>query len=103
MTFGILLKKKIDVYWTTEALSQVNKIISHLDEKWGDREAKEFLVLLRHFERVISSFPKSFKESEKFESCRLGFIHRHISAIYKFNGTSIVVLTIIDNRSGFEK
>lgn len=103
MTFGILLKKKIDVYWTPEALTQVSNIISHLDYKWGDRGTKEFLALLRHFERVISSFPKSFKGSTKLKACRLGFIHRHITAIYRFDGITIVVLTVIDNRSQFDK
>jgi plasmid stabilization system protein ParE len=91
------------VNWTKEATDQVNHILKFLRENWGNNECEDFLDLLLHFEKTISLFPKSIKRSKKYKNCRLGFIHRHITAIYKVSGKSITILTVIDNRSKVEK
>lgn len=94
---------KHKVFWTSEAKSQVDNIIVYLREEWSESEVQDFLDILYHFEQTISAFPKSFKVSRKFKGCRLGFVHRHITAIYKVSGRSITILTIIDNRSRLKK
>lgn len=94
---------RYNVTWTREAKFQVDKILNYLEENWSEKEHKDFLDLLFHFEKTICLFPKSFKESRKFKGCRLGFIHKHITAIYKLSHKSITILTIIDNRSDYEK
>lgn len=52
---------------------------------------------------TFSSFPNSYKESKRFKGCRLGFVHRHITPVYKLSRKSITILTVIDNRSKLEK
>ena len=94
---------RYNVTWTSEAKFQVDQILTYLKENWSEKECKDFLDLLFHFEITISSFPKSFKESKKFKDCRLGFVHRHITAVYKLSRKSITILTVIDNRSKLEK
>ena len=91
------------VFWTTEATQKVNKILAYLGEHWRQRECDDFLDLLLHFEKTITYFPKSLKESRKFKGCRIGFVHRHITAIYKISKKSVTILTVIDNRSEIEK
>jgi plasmid stabilization system protein ParE len=72
---------RYNVNWTAEAKGHVDQILVYLKTNWGENECKDFLDILFHFENTISAFPKSFKESKKFKGCRLGFVHRHITAI----------------------
>lgn len=92
-----------NVAWTDEAKDQVDKILKYLRDHWSEKECRDFLDILYHFEQTISTFPKSFKESKKYKGCRLGFVHRHITAIYKLSKKSITILTVTDNRSSLEK
>lgn len=94
---------KYDVSWTTEAKTQVDLILDYLKANWSEIECENFLDLLVHFERTISFFPKSFKKSNKYKGCRLGYIHKHITAIYKISRNKVSILTIVDNRSKIEK
>jgi len=91
------------VAWTKEAQTQVDIILKHIKDNRSEKECKDFLDLLYHFEQTISRFPKSFKESKRYKGCRLGFVHKHITAIYKLYRQSITILTVIDNGSASRK
>jgi hypothetical protein len=97
------MAERFKVFWSSEAKVQVDHVVTFLRENWGEKEVGEFLDILRHFERTVAAFPKSFKESMKFKGCRLGYVHRNITAIYKVSRRSITILTIIDNRSSVKK
>lgn len=94
---------KFNVNWSDEAKTQVDLILIYLKENWSEKEREDFLDILFHFEQTISTFPKSFKESKKYKGCRLGFVHKHITAIYKLSGKSVTILTVLDNRSDIQK
>jgi plasmid stabilization system protein ParE len=94
---------RYNVTWTSEARSRVDDILSYLRINWSEKECKDFLDILYRFELTISAFPKSFKESKHYKGCRLGFVHKHITAIYKISRKSITILTVIDNRSRSDK
>jgi len=94
---------RYNVTWTVEAKTQVDDITSYLKSNWNEKECEDFLNILYRFELTISTFPNSFKESKYFKGCRLGFVHKHITAIYKISKKSITILTVIDNRSNSEK
>ena len=94
---------KYDVKWTSEAKQNVDGILSFIREHWSEKECEDFLDFIQHFEKTISYFPQSFKESVVLKGCRLGLIHKHITAIYSIKGKSVIVLTVIDNRSSKEK
>ncbi len=94
---------RYNIAWTREAKNQVDQILEYLNNNWSKNECDDFLDLLLHFENTIAQFPKSFKSSNKFKNCRLGFVHKHITAIYKLQKKTITILTVIDNRSNLEK
>ena len=94
---------KYSVLWSKEANLQVERIFNFIKENWSDKEAENFLDLLFHFEKTISLFPNSFKTSKKFKDCRLGLVHKHVTAIYKIDCNQIIILTILDNRSKIKK
>lgn len=97
------MAKKFSVSWSQESKTQIDRILNYLQQNWSEKEADNFLDLLIHFERTISQFPKSFKASAKFKNCRLGLVHKHVTAIYKISGNQIVILTVFDNRMNIER
>jgi len=94
---------KFSVTWTPESKTKVDKIIKYLQDSWGNAEVEKFLDHLQQFEKIISTYPYSYKSSTKFLNCRLGLVHQHVTAIYKVLNDSIVILTVFDNRSDLEK
>lgn len=94
---------KFSVIWTLESKNKVDKIVQYLQENWGNVEAEKFLDLLQQFEKTISTNPLSYESSSKYLHCRLGLVHKHVTAIYKVVNNSIVILTVIDNRSHIDK
>ena len=101
--FGAHMAERYSVYWTSEAQLQVNRILQYILDNWTERECQDFLDILFHFERTIAAFPKLFKESHKLKGVRLGFVHKHITAVYKLSKNQITVLTVIDNRMDLER
>ena len=97
------MAKKYKVSWSQESKHQIDAILNYLRQKWSEKEADNFLDLLLHFERTISQFPKSFKASAKYKNCRLGLVHKYVTAIYKMSGNQIIILTVFDNRMNIER
>ena len=92
-----------NVIWTLEAKKQVDEILEYLRNNWSEKECSDFLDLTVHFQKTISLFPRTFKVSKKYKNCRLGLIHKHITAIYKISRRQISIVTIADNRSNRPK
>jgi len=97
----MVVKRK--VVWTREAKKQVDLILGYIVENWGEKEATSFLDTLYQFECIVCSFPFTYRKSKQLKGCRLGYIHKHITAIYKVSNKSITILTVIDNRSNISR
>lgn len=91
---------KLSVFWTKEAKDKVDEIRDYLSTNFGENSVADFMKSLKEFENEIAHFPKTYQESTKFLSCRLGLVHPHISAIYTFDEFTLTILTLIDNRTG---
>lgn len=56
------MAENLKVFYTVEAKSQLDSIVSYLNDNWTSKEYNDFLDLLLHFENLISRFPDSFKK-----------------------------------------
>ena len=56
------MAENLEVFYTVEAKSKLDSIISYLNDNWTSKEYNDFLDLLLHFENLISHFPNSFKK-----------------------------------------
>jgi plasmid stabilization system protein ParE len=86
------------IRWSLESSERVFAIKKYLIEMWGDKEANFFLERLRHFENLVTRYPKLFPKSDKFPSLRKAVITKHQSVIYEIDGDLIRVHTILDHR-----
>ena len=91
------VNRKIE--WSISAEEQLSVFYHQLLASFGLQEAEHFLDLVQAFERVIYHYPKAFVQSKKKKNVRIGFIHKHISAIYEVKKDTLIILALIDNRS----
>jgi len=91
---------KLSIFWTKEAKVKVDEIRNYLNTNFGENSVVDFMNSLKEFENIVALFPKTYQESTKFISCRLGLVHPHVSAIYTFDDSTLTILTLIDNRTG---
>ena len=92
------MEKKYKVSWSKEAKVQIDSIIAFLKEHSTTQEADNFLDLLLHFQKTIETFPKSFKISKRRKNCRLGLVHKHVTALYTIKQKTVFIITVFDNR-----
>jgi len=90
------------IIWSHEALNNVISIITYIENKWGKREADNFLENLRSKERILSFYPEAFtlSESTGYRRCVLT---EQTSIIYKFENESVIIHSVFDNRQNPDK
>lgn len=93
------MAEKLNVEWSDKAKDDLQRIYNLLINSWSEKEAEQFLDLVFEFESTIVRYPEAFRKSNKLKGARLGFIHRHTSAVYKIENDTIFILTLFDNRS----
>lgn len=87
------------VFWSDEALDQVDLIKEYIRVHWREKEMKTFLKLLKEFEALVKRYPNGYQRSEKYPNCRRAVIHPNVSVIYRVLDKEIEVVTVYDNRS----
>lgn len=87
------------VFWSGEAMFQVDLIKEYLRMSWSESEVEAFMNLLREFEALVKQFPHGYQASAIYPGCRRAVIHPNISVVYKVGRTEIEVVTVYDNRS----
>lgn len=84
--------------WSLESSKKVLSIVDFVLEEWGEKEAKSFLEHLKKFEKLVIEYPHLYPVSQVDENLRKAVITKFQSVIYKIDGDSIRVLTILDHR-----
>ncbi|CAN5273980.1 hypothetical protein BH09BAC5_BH09BAC5_11890 [soil metagenome] len=72
----------LNIKWSERAEKDLDKIYKYLLEEWSCKEADTFIDLLEEFLKLIQRYPEAFVSSAKIKNCRLGLIHRNVSAVY---------------------
>lgn len=73
---------KHKIVWSDRAVKDLDLVYNCLREEWSTKEAETLLDLVQEFERLISHYPDAFTLSKKYRHCRLGLIHRNLTAVY---------------------
>lgn len=86
------------VAWSNRARNDLDRIYQFILERWTVREAEALLDIVQDFERTVSLSPLIFKKSPTFSQCHLATVHRNLSILYQFDGETVFILTLFDNR-----
>lgn len=88
----------LPVRWTTVAEDSFAGIIEFLQEKWSEREVRNFIRKSNRLIKQISQFPYSYESSAQHPNIRRGFVVKQCSLFYEVKKDVIVLLYFWDNR-----
>ncbi len=84
--------------WTKKADRKFDKIIEYLEEEWGEKATKSFVLKVYDFLDLLVEFPE-IGSMEKPENQIRGFaIVKQVNIFYKVTRRGIVLLDFFDNR-----
>lgn len=93
------MAENLKVEWSVEARSELRRSYRFAEDQWSEIVADQFLDLVMEFERRIAQFPYGSVSLKGDPYERIGQIHKHVRAIYRITGRSILIVSIVDNRS----
>ena len=91
------------LYWSEEAVSNLEGIISFLESNWTEKEIDKFKHLLSKNLELITIFPTIFPKSEKIPNLRRAVLSKQISIFYQIIEETIYITYLFDNRQSQDK
>jgi len=70
------MNSPLAVEWTNRSLRNAQNIRDYLASKFSSKEIHDFEDLLRHFEDIVSIFPKIYPASTKYPTLRRAVLHK---------------------------
>ena len=89
--------------WTDEALSNLENIISYLEEYWTIRELTRFSRLLENQLQLIQTIPELFPVSPTSNSLRKSVLSKQTTIYYKVQQGEIQIVSLFDTRQNPSK
>lgn len=96
------MKNTYKLVWSNEALRNLERIFSYLENRWTNREIKKFASVVTKRIQLIESNPFLFAESE-LKNLRKSVLSRQTSIYYKIVDNEIRIVTLFDNRQNPKK
>ena len=86
------------IVWNRRANNSFNSIIEYLQEEWGDRVTKNFVIRTYQIIEFLVQHPE-MGSLENYEKQIRGFvITKHNTVFYRVEEKRIVLLNFFDNR-----
>jgi plasmid stabilization system protein ParE len=92
------MKSGYNVLWTDHALSELKNTIEFLENKWTEKELKNFFQELEHTIEIISKNPDLFQVSEKKKNIRRAIIAQYNTLYYQTKNDTVHILSLFSNR-----
>lgn len=86
-----------DLYWTNEAVANLENIIAYLEENWSEKEVAKFKNGLSKLLNIICRYSFIFPQSEHQKRLRKAVLSKQISVFYEVRGKSIFLAYIFSN------
>jgi len=84
--------------WSDEALNNLKRIITYLENRWTQREIRRFAILLDKQLFLISNNPFIFAESYHSNGLRRAVLSKQTTIYYKIVRQEIWIVSLFDNR-----
>lgn len=91
------------IFWSEEAIANLEQIINYLSEKWTEREVNNFKLRLVEQIEIIAKFPFGFPVSAQISRLRKAVLTKHTSIFYEVREQNIYLAYIFDTRQNPEK
>ena len=89
---------KLRVEWTPNAKIELSQNLDYINERWTDRELKNFVSLLEKNISTIVLFPHIFPASSQNSNVRRCVVSKQTSLYYKVEEDRIIILSLFSNK-----
>lgn len=97
------MKNTYKIYWTDEALDNLTKIIKYLEDRWTDKEIRNFSKLLEKQIELIQANPELFPFSLTSDGLRRSVLTKQTTIYYQISNDEIRTVTLFANRQDPKK
>lgn len=91
------------IFWTDEALSNLEDILEYLKTRWTTKELKKFSKKLEKQLELIKKNPQIFPLSKKRSNIRRSVLTRQVTLYYEIDEKKISIVTLFDTRQDTDK
>ena len=86
------------LFWSDRALEDLQKIIDYLDEKWTQKEIRNFVKRLDKRLELIAANPRLFPKTARRKNIRRSVLTKHTVIYYETTETAVTIVTLFDPR-----
>jgi len=91
------------VKWSTPARNQFINILMFIRNKWGDKTAHEYILMVDAILEIISNMPEAFPVLKERKNVRRCVINKRTILFYQINGKIINLINLYDTRMNPDK
>ncbi len=97
------MKSGYKLLWTPRADSELDEVISYLEENWSEKEIHNLAIKLDDVLEIIANNPYVFQVSDLRYDIRRAVVAKYNSLYYRINGNYIEILSFYNNRKNPHK
>ena len=86
------------LFWSDRALDDLQNILDYLNEKWTQKEIRNFVRRLDKRLELISGNPRLFPKTVKRRNIRRSVLTKHTVIYYEATENSVTIVTLFDPR-----
>lgn len=90
------------IFWTSEAINNLDSILSYLKNSWTQRETENFKNRLSKQLILIQQNPYLFPISQYNSRLRRAVLSKQITVFYEVSGLVIYLLYLFNNKQNIE-
>lgn len=91
------MKNGYEIFWTTNALNELEKTISYLAENFTEKEIRKLAIKIELIIALISQQPTIFPKSD-FNNIYKAVVLKYNTLYYRINKDKIEILSFFSNR-----
>ena len=92
------MKNTYDIIWSDEAYFGLKQIFQYLENRFSENTVRKFALRFDSIVDIISTKPLAFPISAKSNKTRRAVVAKLTSIYYTFDGETVRVLSVLDNR-----
>jgi plasmid stabilization system protein ParE len=73
----------LKIVWTRRAIAGYDRIITHLEEEWTEKEVRNFVRQTEEFFRLLKEYPEMLQKTEKHKNVYRGPINKLTILTYR--------------------
>jgi len=91
------------IFWTEEAIINLEDILDYLNDKWTQREIDNFKLRLSKQIALIQNNPKLFPLSDYNPRLRKAVLSKHTTIFYEVKDYKIYLVFLFNNKQNINK